>query len=142
MESILAHPSDSTCVDIICLIESNPLLKPRCFIMILTWRAINPLNSTQQEVKYLVEHGLAVPSTGAWSSPCVLVPKPDNTPGSCNDYRKVNAVPRMEDRIDRVGPGQVRNQAGPRASQISDDFLQDTVMLFGLRHAIATFQRR
>lgn len=29
----------------------------------------------QQEVSYLLELGLAVPSLSAWSSPCLLVPK-------------------------------------------------------------------
>lgn len=65
----------------------------------------------QKEVSYLIEHGLAVPNTNPWSSPCVLVPKSDNTPCFCNDYRKVNAItkpdsfllPRMEDCIDSEG---------------------------------------
>ena len=119
----------------------------------------------QQEVSYLVEHGLAVPSASAWSSPCVLVPKPDNTPRFCNDYRKVNLVtkpdsfplPRMEDCIDRVGSAKFVTKLDllkgywqvpltPRASEISafvtpDTFLQYTVMPFGLRNAPATFQR-
>ncbi len=33
----------------------------------------------ESEVKYLVENGLAVPSSSAWSSPCLLVPKPDGS---------------------------------------------------------------
>lgn len=64
-----------------------------------------------QQVSYLVEHGLAVHSTSAWSSPCVLVPKPDSTSRFCTDYRKLNSVtkpdsfllPWMEDCIDCVG---------------------------------------
>lgn len=119
----------------------------------------------QQEVKYLVEHKLTVPSTSAWSSPCVLVPKSDNTTHFCNDYRKVNSVtkpdsfplPRMEDCIDRVGSaifvtkldllkGYWQVPLTPRASEISafvtpDDYLQYTVMPFGLRNAPTTFQR-
>ena len=128
---------------------------------------INPEKRTmmQQEVIYLMEHGLAVPSNSAWSSPCVLVPKPDDTPRFCTDYRKVNAVtevdsfplPRMEDCIDRVGSAKFVTKLDllkgywqvpltPRASEISafvtpDNFLHYTVMPFGLRNAPATFQR-
>lgn len=29
--------------------------------------------------------------TSSWSSPCLLVSKPDLTPQLCNDYRKVNS---------------------------------------------------
>uniref|UniRef100_A0A3B1JEH9 Gypsy retrotransposon integrase-like protein 1 n=1 Tax=Astyanax mexicanus TaxID=7994 RepID=A0A3B1JEH9_ASTMX len=46
----------------------------------------------KQEVEYLLEHGFAKPSVSPWSSPCVLVPKPDGTFRFCTDYRKVNAV--------------------------------------------------
>lgn len=110
----------------------------------------------QQEVEYLVKHGLAEPSNSAWSSPCILVPKPDDTPRFCTDFRKVNAVtkpdsfplPRMEDCIDRVGSatyvtkldllkGYWQVPLTPRASEVSafvtpDHFLQYTVMPFGL----------
>ncbi len=63
------------------------------------------------EVDYLVENGLAVSSCSPWSSPCLLVPKPDGTYRFCTDYRKVNSVtisdsyplPGMEDCIDNLG---------------------------------------
>lgn len=65
----------------------------------------------QQEAKYLLEHGFAIPSNSSWSSPSLLFPKSDQSPRFCNEYRKVNAVtkpdsfplPRMDDCIDRVG---------------------------------------
>lgn len=127
---------------------------------------VNPTKRAmiQQEVKYLVENGLAVPSMSAWSSPCVLVLKSDNTPRFCNDYRKDNAItkpdsfplPRMEDCIDRVGSanfvtkldllkGYWQDPLTPRTSDISalvtpDTFLQYTIMPFGLCNAPATFQ--
>lgn len=92
----------------------------------------------QTETNYLLEHGLAIPSNSPWSSPCVLVPKPDTTTRFCNDYRKVNSItkpdsyplPRMEDCIDRVGAAKFVTKLDllkgywqvpltPRASEIS-----------------------
>uniref|UniRef100_A0AAY4AYL3 Gypsy retrotransposon integrase-like protein 1 n=1 Tax=Denticeps clupeoides TaxID=299321 RepID=A0AAY4AYL3_9TELE len=128
---------------------------------------LNPTKRTvmQSEVDYLLEHGFSVPSCSPWSSPCLLVPKPDGTVRFCTDYRKVNAVtrpdsfplPRMEDCVDRVGSARIVSKLDllrgywqvpltPRASEISafvtpDNFLEYTVMPFGLRNAPATFQR-
>uniref|UniRef100_A0A3B1IW77 Gypsy retrotransposon integrase-like protein 1 n=1 Tax=Astyanax mexicanus TaxID=7994 RepID=A0A3B1IW77_ASTMX len=119
----------------------------------------------KSEVDYLVEHGFAKPSSSPWSSPCVLVPKPDGSHRFCTDYRKVNAVtvadsyplPRMDDCIDNIGAahfvtkldllkGYWQVPLTPEASDISafvtpDDFLQYTVMPFGFKNAPATFQR-
>lgn len=44
------------------------------------------------EVEYMVDNGIAVPSSSSWASPCLLVPKSDNTPRFCTDFRKVNKV--------------------------------------------------
>lgn len=49
-------------------------------------------NDMSEEVRYLLEHGLARPSNSPWSSPCILVPKPDGTFCFCTDSRKVNAL--------------------------------------------------
>lgn len=65
----------------------------------------------QEEVYYLLEHGLAIPSNSPWSTPCLLVPKPDGTFRFCMDYRKINSVtvsdaysmPRLGDSVDCVG---------------------------------------
>ncbi len=65
----------------------------------------------EAEIQYLLDHGIAEPSSSSWASPCLLVPKTDNTLRFCTDFRKVNAVtkpdsfplPRMEDCIDLVG---------------------------------------
>ncbi|KAI2660984.1 Retrovirus-related Pol polyprotein [Labeo rohita] len=119
----------------------------------------------RQEVNYLLENGLAKHSYSPWSSPCLLVPKPDGTFRFCTDFRKVNAVtvpdsyplPRMEDCVDNIGSacfvskldmlkGYWQVPLTPQASEISafvtpDNFLQYTAMAFGLRNAPATFQR-
>ncbi|KAL1250723.1 hypothetical protein QQF64_018519 [Cirrhinus molitorella] len=128
---------------------------------------VNPQKREEmrKEVGYLLTHGLAVPSLSAWSSPCLLVPKPDGSFRFCTDYRKVNSVtkpdsfplPRMEDCVDRVGAssfvtkldlleGYWQVPLTQRASDISafvtpDNFLQYTVMAFGMRNAPAAFQR-
>lgn len=74
---------------------------------------VNPAKRVemQREAEYLLENGLAMPSSSPWSSPSLLVPKPDQTFRFCNDYRKVNAItkpdsfplPRMDDCVDWVG---------------------------------------
>ncbi len=116
------------------------------------------------EVEYLCQNNFASPSQSAWSLPC-LVPKSDSSVRFCTDYRKVNAVtkpdsfplPHMEDCIDRVGPAKFVTKLDllkgywqvpltPRASEISafvtpDDFMQYSVMAFGMRNAPSTFQR-
>lgn len=117
------------------------------------------------EVEYLAENGFAKLSCSPWSSPYVMVPKSDDTPRFCSDFRKVNGVtktdsfplPRMDDLIDRVGPatcitkldllkGYWKVPLTPPASDISafvtpDAFMQYTVMPFGLKNAPATLQQ-
>ncbi|KAL6485643.1 hypothetical protein MHYP_G00050350 [Metynnis hypsauchen] len=65
----------------------------------------------RREVNYLRANNLVEPSCSAWSSPCLLVNKPDGTYRFCTDYRRLNAVtkpdcyplPRVDDCVDRVG---------------------------------------
>ena len=65
----------------------------------------------KEEIKYLLENNLIEPSNSSWSSPCILVPKPDGSYRMCTDYRKVNSVTktdtfpilRMDDCIDKLG---------------------------------------
>ena len=68
---------------------------------------MNPmkLQYLREEVQYLLDNDFIEPSQSDWSSPCILVPKPDETFRMCTDYRKVNSVtktdsfpvPRMDD---------------------------------------------
>lgn len=59
---------------------------------------INPVKREimQKETQYLIEHGLAVPSSSPWCSPCLLVPKSDGTSRFCTDYRKVNQLTKSD----------------------------------------------
>ena len=65
----------------------------------------------QEEVRKMLELGVVEESQSAWSSPIVLVPKPDGSVRFCNDYRKLNDVsefdaypmPRVDDLIDSLG---------------------------------------
>ncbi|KAL1276640.1 hypothetical protein QQF64_036263 [Cirrhinus molitorella] len=119
----------------------------------------------KKETDYLVENGLARYSCSSWSSPCLLVNKPDGSVRFCTDYRRVNAVtvpdsyplPRMEDCVDSIGSAKFVSKLDllkgywqvpltQRASDISafvtpDCFMQYNVMAFGMRNAPATFQR-
>ena len=74
---------------------------------------MNPVKQQylREEVKYLLDNDFIEPSQSEWSSPCILVPKPDGTYTMCTDYRKVNSVtktdtfpiPRIDDCIDNIG---------------------------------------
>ena len=181
--TFLSHLSDSRAGDVQKLIESFPVLfsdvPSRTHVLShdidvgdhlpIKQHAyrVNPTKREvmRSEVQYLVDHGLAGPSSSSWSSPCILVPKPDSTFRFCTDYRKVNAVtkpdsfplPRMEDCVDRVGSAHVVTKLDllkgywqvpltPRAAEISafvtpECFMQYSVMAFGLRNAPASFQR-
>ena len=65
----------------------------------------------RDEVQYLLDNDFIEPSQSEWSSPCILVPKPDGTFRMCTDYRKVNSVtktdtfpiPQIDDCIDNIG---------------------------------------
>ena len=55
---------------------------------------INPVKQQilRDEVQYLLDNDFIEPSQSEWSSPCILVQKPDGTFRMCTDYRKVNSV--------------------------------------------------
>ena len=69
------------------------------------------LNAIEEDTTFLLENGLAEHHVGEWSSPPVVVPKPDGQWRVCQDYRKVNnlieadvfPIPRILDCIDEVG---------------------------------------
>ena len=119
----------------------------------------------KEEIKYLLENDFIEPSNSSWSSPCILVPKPDGSYRMCTDYRKVNCVtktdtfpiPRMDDCIDKVGKARYVTKFDllkgfwqvpltDRAKEISafvtpDGLFQYKVMPFGMKNSPASFQR-
>ena len=113
----------------------------------------------------MLDNDFIEPSQSDWSSPCILVPKPDGTFRMCTDYRKVNSVtktdsfpvPRMDDCIDNIGQAKYVTKFDllkgfwqipltDRAKEISafvipDGLFQYKVMPFGMKNSPATFQR-
>ena len=119
----------------------------------------------KMEIKYMLDNDIIEPSSSAWSSPCLLVPKPDKTFRLVTDFRKINAIsksdsypiPRVFDCIDRIGnarfvskfdllKGYWQVPLTKRAREVSafvtpDGLYQYKVMPFGMKNAPATFQR-
>ena len=128
---------------------------------------MNPVKQQylREEVRYLLDNDFIEPSQSEWSSPCILVPKPDGTFRMCTDYRKVNSVtktdtfpiPRIDDCIDNIGHAKYVTKFDllkgfwqipltDRAKEISafvtpDGLYQYKVMPFGMKNSPATFQR-
>ena len=128
---------------------------------------LNPLKLQylRSEVKYMLDNDIIETSKSDWSSPCILVPKPDGTYRLCMDFRKVNSVtktdsypiPRIDDCIDKIGSAKFVSKFDllkgywqvpltERAKEISafvtpDGLFQYKVMPFGMKNAPATFQR-
>jgi hypothetical protein len=46
----------------------------------------------KNEVREMLRSRVIKPSTREWSSPIVMVPKPDGSMGLCNNFRGVNAI--------------------------------------------------
>ena len=63
------------------------------------------------EIQRMLKMDVIEPATSPWSSPIVLIPKPDGSIRFCIDYRKLNAVtdkdsyslPRIDDCLDSLG---------------------------------------
>ena len=119
----------------------------------------------KEEIDYMLAHDIINLSNSEWSSPCVLVPKPDGSIRFCTDYRRVNAItkgdtyplPRILDCIDSVGNAKYVTKIDllkgywcvpltKRAREISAFVMpfglySYNVMAFGLKNAPARFQR-
>ena len=127
---------------------------------------LNPLkmNVMQQEIEYMLQNDLIEAGSSEWSSPCVLVPKPDGTYRLCTDFRQVNKatksdsypIPHVDDCVDKVGnakyvmkldllKGYWQVPLSNRAKEISafvtpDGLFQYKVMPVGMKNAPVTFQ--
>ena len=104
-------------------------------------------------------------SHSAWSSPVVLVPKPDGSYRCCNDFRRLNEasefnaypMPRVDELIERLGPARylstldltkgywqvplARAAREKTAFSTPGGLYQYTVLPFGVHGAPATFLR-
>ena len=119
----------------------------------------------KNEVQYLLDNDFIEPSQSNWSSPCLLVPKPDQSYRMCTDFRKLNSVtktdtfpiPRIDDCIDKVGKAKYVTKLDllkgfyqvpltERAKELSafvtpSGLYQYKVMAFGMKNSPSTFQR-
>jgi len=128
---------------------------------------LNPVKQKylHDEIQYLLENDFIEPSNSSWSSPCILVPKPDGTYRMCTDYRKIinltksDSFPlkRIDDCIDKIGKAKYITKIDllkgfyqvpltERAKELSafvtpDGLFQYKVMPFGMKNAPATFER-
>ena len=118
-----------------------------------------------QHVQEMLDNGVIVPSHSPWGSPIMLVTKKDGTTHFCVDYRKLNAItkmdmyplPRIDDSLDLLSGcsyfstldlasgywqvGMSRDSQEKTVFITSNGLYEFTVMLFGLCNAPATFQR-
>ena len=122
--------------------------------------------AAEKEIAKMAEQGIIEPSTGPWSSPILMVMKPDNTIRFCCDYRKLNSVtrkdsqplPRIDDTLDalagskwfstldlksgfwQVGVAE-KDREKTAFSIHGSELWQFKVMPFGLCNSPATFER-
>ena len=118
----------------------------------------------KNEVQYLLDNDFIEPCQSNWSSPCLLVTKPDQSYRMCTDFCKLNFVtktdtfpiPQIDDCIDKVGKamyvtkidllkGFYQVSLTERAKELSalvtpTDLYQYKVMAFGMKNLLATFQ--
>ena len=119
----------------------------------------------KEQIQYLLECDFIEPSKSVWSSPYILVPKPDGSFRMCTDYRKVNSctktdtfpIPRIDDCIDKIGrskfvykfdllKGYWQIPVTEKAKEISafvttDGLLKYKIMPFDAKNSPDTFQR-
>ncbi|XP_073681655.1 uncharacterized protein [Garra rufa] len=119
----------------------------------------------EDEVQQMLKLGVIEPSRSPWSSPIVMVPKPDGTLRFCNDFRRLNEVsefdgypmPRVDELLDRLGRARyistldltkgywqvpLSETAKPKtAFSTPSGHWQYRTLPFGLHGAPATFQR-
>ncbi len=122
-------------------------------------------HAVEEGVQEMLKLGVIEPSRSPWSSPIVMVPKPDGTLRFCNDFRRLNEVSEFDGYRCRGStscwngwgePGSYPRSTSPRAtgrchcqrlpsrrppSPTPSGHWQYRVLPFGLHGAPATFQR-
>ena len=139
--------------------DATPIKQPPYRVPLAKQRLID------EEVEKLLVKEIIRPSCSPWSSPIVLVSKPDGSTRFCIDYRKVNSVtkkdayplPRIDDTLNALGGAKyfttldlkngywqvALDNASKEISAFSTTkgHWEFNVMPFGLTNAPATFQR-
>ena len=122
-------------------------------------------DKVRKELDEMLRENIIVPSSSPWSSPIVLVDKPDGSVRFCVDYRKLNLVttpdaypmPRLDNLIETIGgcryissldlvKGFWQVRIDPRDQEKTAfcspfGLFEFRVLSFGLRNSPATFQR-
>lgn len=120
----------------------------------------------QEELDKMLELGVVIPSKSPWSSPIILIDKPDGSKRFCVDFRKVNAVtkrdayplPKVTTILDRLRDAQYLSTLDVKSAYWQIPLSKDsqektaftvpgrglyhfTTMPFGLHNAPSTWQR-
>ena len=123
------------------------------------------VEQAKKEVEMMLDLGIIEESNSAWSSPFIMVPKPDGSTRFCVNYKKVNKLskfdaypmPLIEEVIEKIGPAKYISKLDlckgywqipltERSKQYTaftspTGLYQFKYLPFGLHGAPATFQR-